>query len=270
MLFLSGESGMATLIDTVDRVCASKGILRTDLKNLFISEFVPRFDNDRHLDGVARAFDETGVELAIVDPTFLAMPGYDAGNLFIQGEMLRGMGDVCVQHGVTLVLIHHFKKRKQKNQRDNDPPDMTDLTWSGFSEWMRQWLLVNRREDYIPGTGEHKLWLSIGGSAGHGGLWGLDLDEGVKPHRHWKYSLTAPSDVREAKKGDCVRDKLLGAMRNFPHGECMTNIFLTAGVRPDCKSKLIFQTMVDEGALVACDVGRGKRTFPGYKLAEKP
>ena len=56
VLFLSGESGMATLIDTVDRVCASKGILRTNLKNLFISEFVPRFDNDRHLDGVAHAF----------------------------------------------------------------------------------------------------------------------------------------------------------------------------------------------------------------------
>jgi replicative DNA helicase len=60
--------------------------------------------------------------------------------------------------------------------------------------------LIGRREKFEPGSGVHKLWLTVGGSAGHSGDWALDIDEGVMDDdfrgRRWGVSVRRASEVR--------------------------------------------------------------------------
>lgn len=78
------------------------------------------------------------------------------------------------------------------------------MAFAGFQEFCRQWILVGRRERYLAGSGQHRLWMNFGGSAGHSGLWALDAHEGVtdgSESRYWDVSLSKAADVRdEAEK----------------------------------------------------------------------
>jgi hypothetical protein len=81
------------------------------------------------------------------------------------------------------------------------PLDREDLAMSGFSEFARQWMLINRRTLYEDGTGEHELWLRIGGSAGFGSLWGVDIKEGVIQEdfngRQWAVTVHDQGQLRQ-------------------------------------------------------------------------
>ena len=135
VIILSGESGMATLQETARRIAKSMGLLLSEIENLFWSDFLPRLDDAQHLDALERMIEETGCEVLIVDPAYLCLPGGDAGNIFIQGSLLRSINEICQRHGVGLVLAHHFRKRaKAKSAADFDPPELDDLSWSGFAE----------------------------------------------------------------------------------------------------------------------------------------
>ena len=139
-----------------------------------MERFLPQLEDSKHLDALERMIEEKRCEVLVVDPLYLCMSGADAANLFVQGSLLRRVSEICQRHGVALVLCHHTRKRgKARNQGEFDAPELDDLAWAGFAEFARQWLLLGRREPYEPGTGEHRLWLSVGGSAGHGGLWAL-------------------------------------------------------------------------------------------------
>ena len=269
VIILSGESGLGTLQETARRVALSMDVQLSGIANLLWSDFLPQLEDARHLDALERMIAETKCEVLVVDPLYLCMSGADAANLFIQGSLLRRVSEICQRHGVALVLCHHTRKRsKLKNQGECDPPELDDLAWAGFAEFARQWLLLGRREAYEPGTGEHKLWLSVGGSAGHGGLWAVDIDEGVsgKP-RHWSVDLSSPAEAREEKKGDTVRQRLLDAAREFPAGETKSTILETAGKRSDPRVRSIFDALVNEGLLVSCKVKKGSASYDGFRLS---
>jgi hypothetical protein len=198
------------------------------------------------------------------------MPSADAGNIMAQGERLGAVGDVCKKHGVGLILCHHCRKRaKTRSSADYEPPELDDISWAGFAEYARQWMLIGRREEYEPGTGQHKLWLSIGGSAGHGALWGLDVDEGpAGSTRTWKVDLIAPTQARADKKGASIRQRLLDAAHEFPNGETKTGILDTARLKSDHATRAVFDALVSDGILLAFTVTKNAIGYPGYRLAE--
>ena len=269
VVMLSGESGLATIKETAHRISRSKGISLDDLDRLNWSEFLPLLDDGSDLDAVERMIEENQCEVLFIDPVYLCMNGVDTGNMFVQGAKLRPIGEVCQRHGVTLILLHHTRKQgKPKGNADRDPPELDDMAWAGFGEYARQWFLLGRRRDYVPGTGQHQLWLSLGGSAGHSGLWALDLEEGISgTPRYWKVVLSSASEVREEKKVNTARQRILDAMLDFPNGQTKTPLLEAAGIRPNATSQEILDALVRDKKLVHGIVKKGVGSYPGYLLA---
>jgi hypothetical protein len=268
-IMLSGESGLATIKETAHRICQSKGIELAGIDKLWWSSFLPSLDDAAHLNAVERMIEETQCEVLFVDPLYLCLSGVDAGNVFIQGGKLRPIGDACQRHGVTLLMVHHTRKQAKTQSRTNcPPPELDDIAWAGFAEFARQWLLVGRREEYVPGTGEHRLWANVGGSAGHSGLWALDVEEGIAGMpRHWNVILSSPNEAREEKKADGIRQRILDAMKEFPNGQTKTGIYTVANLRSCEKANAVFTSLIEEGQIVERRVKKGAATYTGYALA---
>lgn len=238
VLFMSGESGFCTLQETARRICASKGRELRDAANMLWSEQLPQFGNVAHIEETRRVIRDHGIELLAIDPCYLSMPGADAGNLFIQGAMMRDMAAMVREERCSLLLIHHTKNVPA--QRIHAPLELSDIAWAGFQEFARQWFLINRRKPYDPDSnGEHSLWLNVGSSAGHGGLWGVDIVEGRRSPtttRFWDIAVCKGSEARQslveeslserASKQEQTRaaavqlayDKILSAFVHFPDG----------------------------------------------------
>ncbi len=158
---MTGESGLATIQETARRIAAAAGHKLADISGLVFSEDLPQFGSVAHEEALRKFLTDDKLEVVIVDPAYMCIPDTDHANLFQVGAKLRGVSQVCREAGAMLVLAHHTRKNK------GDPfsvPELEDISWAGFQEFARQWLLLGRRELYQPGTGEHRLWLSAGGS----------------------------------------------------------------------------------------------------------
>lgn len=264
---LSGESGLGVIQETARRICRSLGVRLADIPNLIWSTSIPRLDKIKHLDALDRFIKETHSEIVAIDPAYLALGGADAGNVFSQGERLRRANMVCERNNASLILAHHTTRTSER-QGKHRPPELDDLAWAGFPEWARQWLLLGRRESYVPGTGEHPLWLNVGGSAGHSSLWAVDVDEGVpgKP-RHWKATVSTPEEVREKKESPTRRERILNAAKQFPDGESKSVIMAAAKVTLTKKVSQYFDTLVKNGEFVQCEVKKRGCNCLGYRLA---
>jgi len=195
---MTGESGLATIQETARRICRAAGYQLADISGLVWSEQVPQFGDLRHLDALRRFLTNDELEVVIIDPAYMCIPDVDHGNLFEVGARLRGVSQVCQESGAMLLLAHH--NRKAGKTDPFSPPELEDIAWAGFQEFARQWLLVGRRDAYEPGSGEHRLWLSAGGSAGHSALWAVDIAEGTRATpggRFWQVNLMPASDARQ-------------------------------------------------------------------------
>jgi hypothetical protein len=267
-IILSGESGLAVLQETARRIATAKGLQLSKIQGLFWSEWLPNLDDEQHLDALDCMLETTQAGIVALDPAYLCMNGADAANLFAQGALLRRVSEVCQRHGATLIICHHTRKRgKIQNQNTFDPIELDDVAWAGFAEWARQWILLGRREEFEPGSGQHQLWMSVGGSAGHSALWALDVDEGTTTPRTWKTSLSSADTARENKKCGSIRDRLLQAAREYPDGETKSVLLTTAKLRTDASNRSVFDHLVSGGDLVACTVAKHGVGYPGYKLA---
>lgn len=288
VLVMTGESGMATIQETALRVADAKGISLAEVDDLHWCEQVPRFDDAEDLDWLRRRLEETGATVVVVDPAYMTMSGADAGNLFVQGSTLKRVNDLCQEMGAMLVLVHHLKKGVADPY---EPPELESIAWAGFQEWARQWLLLGRREPYEPGSGEHRLWLSSGGSAGHSSLHALNISEGAydgHTPRHWSVEVLSAAEARAeaaervegakdeskaerlAVKVQRARDAFVKALGKFPAGETLKVLRETAGLDGSAATRQAFGELVQEGTVIQCNIEKPNRRTPyeGYRLAD--
>lgn len=281
--FISGESGGKTLAETLSRVCDSKNIAGDPLELRFIDKFIlsmrmPQIEAPAHMMELARWIQEHGVQVLLLDPAYLCISGEDSGNLMAQGAKLRRVADVCNEAGVTLVLAHHTKKNT--GRENYDVPELEDIAWAGFAEFARQWLLIGRRERYEPGTGSHRLWFNYGGSAGHSGLWGLDIEEGIPSDdggRRWEVDVLSAQDARDAatqdkedEKASKLEERFIECRRRVHEAvkagpETITQLRVMTGVKAAEFSDVISCLLKDQ-LIETCELKKGNgQTYEGYR-----
>lgn len=283
---MSGESGAATIQETARRIALSKNWTLEDFTGVFWSFDVPQLNNHKHVEALTRFIADYELEVLILDPTYLMMLGLgqDAGNLFVVGEYLKSIGDVAQATGVTPILCHHLKKSIQEPY---EPAELENIAWAGFQEFVRQWILLNRRVKYDPDHGgHHELWMSVGGSAGHSGLWGLNIDEGTRQDRggrRWEVEVISSGEAY-AKRAEAAQEgkerrneeqqvqrhrkhceALWNALMKAPEGETMTTLRRESRLNPD-NFQVAIEELLEDGKVIPCTLTKGKRAFEGYRL----
>jgi hypothetical protein len=261
---LSGESGEATIQETATRIAESR---KLDLKQsaVFWGFKLPRFGDDEDLTELKNLVEHHRIEVLILDPMYLCLlaggSDVDAKNMLEMGPALQRVTEV----GCTPILVHHTRKLGERSAYH--PLDLDDLAYTGFAEFARQWLLINRRSSYREGTGHHELWLKVGGSMGHNSLWGVDVDEGQLDTRFagrtWDVNVKTGDEVREArqkqgsKDDDAVRD-VVAALKDGPLTQ--TKLRDVLGWRTD-RLKRVLELAITENALTL-DGKKYARTEP--------
>jgi hypothetical protein len=280
---MSGESGLAVLQDIARRVCCARGISLADLSDKLIwTADLPKLGSADHLAPLEADLRTSRAEVLMVDPMYLCMPGAEASNLHIQGQYLREINDICRQLTVTLILVHHNKRNT--GRASHEPAELFDLAWAGYAEFARQWWLMARREKYEPGTGMHRLWLTVGGSAGHSALWAVDIYEGLQSDaggRVWKVTLTDAASAREAaqqqgQEADAAqleadREAICVALASLADMTAtLTAIRKASGLNSE-RLKPALESLVKDQRLVPTTIRKGNnRNYDAYRLNSCP
>jgi hypothetical protein len=213
----SGESGEWTLMKTFERVCGARGLdLTQTVGRLLVQpDGLPQLSNVEHMDYLRRVLEREQVEVFILDPLYLTLlagtgrDGAQASNIYEMGPLFQNVTRACLDVGATPILVHHTRRGAAASR---EPLGLEDLAYAGVAEFAREWLLLSRREPYDGARpGSHRLWMSAGGSAGHGGLWGLDIEEGEADEdlegRRWEVAVSTAAEEREAAQGEKEREK---------------------------------------------------------------
>lgn len=288
---ISGESGKASIQSTAKRISECKQLELADLGVAWAFD-IPQISDPSHLRELKRFIQKNGIEVLILDPVYLALLNREsagnATNVFMMGAVLRAFSLMISELGTTLILIHHIGKGAARaNLNAGEPPELEDLSMSGFAEFARQWLLIGRRSRYDDGSGDHQLWLRYGGSAGHGGLAGVDVREGKQTDlggRRWSVTVRDASECREeraansesrkserdehraAQKLEADIAKIQAVASKFREGETQTKIAEAAGISNQ-KCGTALNALEDAGLWERCDVQKSnrKRPYPGFR-----
>lgn len=283
---MSGESGAATIQETGQRIAVAKHQRLQDFNGVVWSFQIPQLGQVDHIDALRRFIADHELEVLILDPTYLMMMGLgnDAGNLFIVGSFLKSLGDLAHETGCTPLLCHHLKKSVSQPY---EPAELENMAWAGFQEFMRQWILLNRRVKYDPDVGgHHELWMSVGGSAGHSGLWGINVDEGSRQDdggRRWEVEVLTAAEAYDQRRTDqCQtttdnkhlkresqrdhqRRVVMRALMAYPAGETKRALSIFAGVSGDVINE-VTDELLEESIIERCSIRKNTRNEEAYRL----
>jgi replicative DNA helicase len=279
---LSGESGEPVLQDTARRICTARMRCLSDC-SIRWGFRLPQLSRASDLSALGDALTEHAIEVLIVDPLYLCLlagdtEGRSASNMFDIGPLLLAVAQMAAECGCTPILLHHFRKTLADAHA---PAELPDLAYSGVAEFARQWLLLSRREQYEPGSGSHKLWLSVGGSAGHSGLYAVDVSEGATGDdfsgRTWRVDVRPATQARqdekqrrEAEQKASKVQKVLAVVSRYPDGETMRFLAEVTGMRFATFADIVAD-LEKVGRVERCEInkpwGKGTRTVPAIRPA---
>ncbi len=286
VVFLSSESGVSAIRETAVRIAKAKNVQLADAAVLW-GFSVPQLSRHDHLQALADLIVEKSIDVIVVDPLYLALLTPElanaAGNLFAMGAALGPLSEIGQATGATLVVLHHFRKSGAIDQ--DEPAGLEELAQAGVAEWARQWVLLQRRQPY-QADGIHKLWMRCGGSAGHAGLYAVDVDEGVydpdqHDGRHWDVTVSTSTNAKaevEREKQDRkarqmeLRDaddrrKVLEAIRRLPDGDTMTGIASLSGLN-GIRTATAIRTLLGDGLIEPCEFKKHTRLESGYRCKQ--
>jgi hypothetical protein len=206
---ITAESGAATVQNAMRRIAKERGIAYPQ-KMLYLRFRMPRLGDDKALKELRTDLKRLGAEVVVFDPLYLALAGStdtNAANLYSIGPLILNAAKVCLDVGATPIFLHHTTKASHALKgRHGEALDLDDLAFSGIAEACRQWWVLSHRTEFDPDSGTSKLWMRVGGSAGHAGLYALDVCEGVMLEdfsgRGWKVTVQPASRAIEAEKKD--------------------------------------------------------------------
>jgi len=283
--YWSGESGAATIRAKARAVAAARGFALGDA-DVFWSFDLPKLARADHLSAIADVITKRNIDVAIIDPLYLSLldasTAGQASNVFAMGNALQPLSELTAATGCTILLCHHF--RKSAGDPD-EPAALEELSQAGVGEWARQWMLLARRSPY-QADGRHDLWLRAGGSAGHAGLYALDVDEGdpagfESEGRRWDVTVRSVADARDetrraaedrkaeqqAQRDEDDRRKMLEALRRTPDGDTVKALRQLAGLSNERAANAL-RSLVGEGRAEGCEIKKYRRTETGYRHTE--
>jgi replicative DNA helicase len=270
--FISGESGEATLKDTLRRICASR-CTTISSSNVWICFRLPSVATE--LDELTDMICTNAWDVVILDPLYLCLlvgepDAAAASKLHSVGPLLSELCSACLERGCTPILVHHTTKYLGGRRRSErfEPLELSDMHGAGTTEFARQWLLINRREPFEDGSKVERVWFRVGGSQGQSGLWALDVDQGkfrseTRTREHWHIAVHTEQqarqlaaqrranrhDERSAAVDADLEQRLLDALRGHPAGETEAKLKRSAGINKNTPVLHILDQLVQERQL---------------------
>lgn len=176
VLFFTAEIGESTARELEHRISSAKGVYdELDGDQISWQTWVPYIPNPEHLQILRYEIERTKATIVVLDPMYQLLDGSTQSSYSMNGQQLRTISQLCIDLGATPIIIDHCK-RSSTNAKEHAPLELEDISGAGKAEFFRQWILISRREKFEPGQA-HKLWITIGGSAGHSSLLGVTIDD---------------------------------------------------------------------------------------------
>ncbi|MCC9607713.1 AAA family ATPase [Blastopirellula sp. JC732] len=188
-----------------------------------------------------------------------------------EAAQLRALADCCLAAGATPIVC--CRTRKEIKPRAMDAADLADSPCGAIA---RQWLLVNRREAFEPGSGLHRLWLTFGASSGRSGQWGVDINESAEVDSaagQWEATIrdVASIELEAAEvEAQTLADRLWWRLRCVmqqidPANATKLKIRELSGMSGG-KFGVTWDRMVADGEIVLAPGGMSKE--PRYRLVD--